>query len=123
MFSRRWDPGIINGEWIGGYLYRIKGSMYTGTRFRSDQRCMVMEFKGVYSEKIRKIGIIGEQDSVSIILKMKSNVFKGNIFHSLQLSISFSFEGKGICGMNGSFDKIGIWRVLRPCISGFNCAL
>ncbi|CAN6802636.1 unnamed protein product [Brassica oleracea] len=64
---------------------------------------------GVYSEKIRKIGIIREQDSVSIILKMKSNVFKGNIFHSLQLSISF--EGKGICGMNGRFDKIGIWRV------------
>ncbi|CAN7035181.1 unnamed protein product [Brassica oleracea var. botrytis] len=64
---------------------------------------------GVYSEKIRKIGIIGEQDSVSIILKMKSNVFKGNIFHSLQLSISF--EGKGICGMNGRFYKIGIWRV------------
>lgn len=53
--------------------------MYMGTRFRSDQRCMVMEFKGVYSEKIRKIGIIGEEDSVSVIIKMKSNVFKESI--------------------------------------------
>ena len=56
-------------------------------------------------EKIRKIGILGEQDSVSIILRMKSNVSKGNIFHSLQ---SILFEGKEICGMNGGFDKIGI---------------
>ncbi|KAH0868207.1 LOW QUALITY PROTEIN: hypothetical protein HID58_075229 [Brassica napus] len=48
------------------------------------------------------------EDSVSIILKMKSNVSKGNIFHSLQ---SILFEGKEICGMNGGFDKIGIWRV------------
>ncbi|KAH0914275.1 LOW QUALITY PROTEIN: hypothetical protein HID58_028721, partial [Brassica napus] len=79
MVTRKWDPGTINEEWIGVSLYRIKGGMYLGTRSRSDQRCMGMEIKGVYMERIRKIGFIGEQDLISIILKMKSNVFKGNI--------------------------------------------
>uniref|UniRef100_M4FB38 DUF4283 domain-containing protein n=1 Tax=Brassica campestris TaxID=3711 RepID=M4FB38_BRACM len=53
--------------------------MYLGTRFRSDQRCLGMDLKGIYMETIRKIGVIGEYDLISIILKMKSNVFKGNI--------------------------------------------
>ncbi|KAH0906889.1 hypothetical protein HID58_038716 [Brassica napus] len=38
-----------------------------------------MDLKGIYMETIRKIGVIGEYDLISIILKMKSNVFKGNI--------------------------------------------
>ncbi|KAG5406967.1 hypothetical protein IGI04_013086 [Brassica rapa subsp. trilocularis] len=50
-----------------------------GTRSRSDQRCIGMDLKGVYMETIRKIGFIGEQDLTSIILKMKSNVFKGKV--------------------------------------------
>ncbi|KAG5409140.1 hypothetical protein IGI04_005459 [Brassica rapa subsp. trilocularis] len=79
MVTRKWDPGTINEEWIGGSLYRIKGGMYLGTRFRSDQRCLGMDLKGIYMETIRKIGVIGEYDLISIILKMKSNVFKGKV--------------------------------------------
>ncbi|CAN6900092.1 unnamed protein product [Brassica oleracea] len=40
---------------------------------------------------------------------MKSNVFKGNIFHFLQLSILL--EGKGMRGRNVGFDNVGIWRL------------
>ncbi|KAH0879299.1 hypothetical protein HID58_066693 [Brassica napus] len=58
---------------------------------------------------IWKIGFVGEQNSVSIIFKMKSNVFKGNIFHFLQLI--FLFEGNGMQGRHVGFDNVGIWRL------------
>ncbi|KAH0868216.1 hypothetical protein HID58_075238 [Brassica napus] len=90
-----------------GYL-SDQGLHVYGKTISSRSTIMLMECRVVDPEKIRKIGILGKQDSVSIILKMKSSVSKGNIFHSLQ---SILFEGKEICGMNGGFDKIGIWRV------------
>ncbi|CAN6889762.1 unnamed protein product, partial [Brassica oleracea] len=68
-----------------------------------------MEFRVFFSEKIWKIGFVGEQNSVSIIFKMKSNVFKGNIFHFLQLI--FLFEGNGMQGRHVGFDNVGIWRL------------
>ncbi|KAF3492566.1 hypothetical protein DY000_02054488 [Brassica cretica] len=92
MFSRRWDPGITNGEWIGGNLDQIKVRTDTGRRFSSHHRCMVMEFRVDISEEISKIGFVGEQNSISINFKMKSIAFKGNTFHSLQLSISLDGE-------------------------------
>ncbi|WZY94369.1 hypothetical protein YC2023_109504 [Brassica napus] len=56
MFSRRWDPGITNGEWIEGILGQIKVRTDTGRRFSSHHRCMIMEFRVDISEEIWKIG-------------------------------------------------------------------
>ncbi|KAH0872692.1 hypothetical protein HID58_070054, partial [Brassica napus] len=72
----RWDPRITNGEWIGGNLDQIKVRTDTGRRFSSHHRCMVMEFRVDISEEIWKIGFVGEQNSISIIFKMKSIAFK-----------------------------------------------
>lgn len=92
MFSRRWDPGITNGERIEGILGQIKVRTDTGRRFSSHHRCMIMEFRVDISEEIWKIGFVGEQNSISIIFKMKSIAFKGITFHSLQLSIFLDGE-------------------------------
>ncbi|KAH0921308.1 hypothetical protein HID58_021326, partial [Brassica napus] len=87
-----WDPGITNGEWIEGNLGQIKVRTDTGRRFSSHHRCMIMEFRVDISEEIWKIGFVGEQNSISIIFKMKSIAFKGITFHSLQLSIFLDGE-------------------------------
>ncbi|KAL0661424.1 hypothetical protein Bca4012_098261 [Brassica carinata] len=66
---------------------------------------MLMDRRVVNSEKIRKIGNLGEQDLISIIFKMKSNISEGNISSSFE---SMFFEGKEIWGMIWGFDMTGI---------------
>lgn len=81
---RRCDPGIDEGGWIGVDLFQIKDRGDTESRFSLSSRRMEMTTKRVFFGKLWKLRISGDQGLVSIIIKMKSRLFQGNI------SVSFT---------------------------------